>query len=74
MTGLILTNKSNFFRILNIADSGLISKSTESHLGPPTAPNKIASTSSQTDMVSSGRGVPTSSIAIPPILPSINSN
>ncbi len=50
--------------------SGLKARSKGSHFGPPTAPNSIESQSFATFIVSSGRGVPASSYATPPISPS----
>ena len=58
IAGLRLANKSISFLNLNKPFSGLLSKSTPSYLGPPTAPNNTASASIVSANVSSVRGVP----------------
>ena len=46
--------------------SGRIAISRPSHLGPPTAPKRIASQALALVMVASGRGPPVASMAAPP--------
>ena len=53
MAGLRLANKSISFLNLRRPFSGLLSNSTPSYFGLPTAPNKIASASTASDKVSS---------------------
>ena len=55
--------------IARIPCSGLTSTSGPSHFGPPTAPKSIASALRHSSRVSSGSGVPASSIACPPTMP-----
>ena len=49
--------------------SGRVLARGSSHLGPPTAPNRMASVLAHISWVSSGKGVPKSSMALPPTLP-----
>ena len=68
-TGRRLANRPRLFLIARMPSSGRVAASGSSHLGPPTAPKSIASESWHSSTVSSGSGVPKSSIALPPILP-----
>ena len=56
--GLRFANNSNSFLKDNNACSGLTSQPKSSHLGPPTAPNKMASDFFACAKTSSGRGDP----------------
>ena len=58
IAGLRFANKSISFLNLSKPFSGLFSNSTPSYLGPPTAPNSIASASKESARVSSDKGVP----------------
>ena len=69
-----LANKPSSLRIPRRPRSGCRLKGSDSHLGPPTAPNKIASEFFAAESVSSGNGCPVASMAAPPINPSFTSN
>ena len=58
IAGLKFANNPSSFLIARSPASGRISKSTLSHLGPPTAPNKTASACLAFSMVSDLRGSP----------------
>ena len=66
IAGRKLPNRPNSERIPNKPFSGRIAISRPSHLGPPTAPSKIASQALALDKVSSGNGLPVASMALPP--------
>ena len=73
-TGRRLAKRLSALRIPNRPRSGRSLAFGLSHLGPPTAPSKTASAFLQAATVSSGRLVPRSSMARPPISCSSNSN
>ena len=65
-------NKPSSARIANNPLSGRRGRSIDSHLGPPTDPSNIAVDSLAFFNVSSGKGVPVASTALPPINPCSN--
>ena len=66
IAGRRLPNRFKLERKPNKPFSGRMAISKASHLGPPTAPNKIASAALAAVKVASGRGPPVASMALPP--------
>src|SRR5690625_1788724 len=62
-----LANSSNLERICKRPCSGRMARSILSHLGPPTAPSKIASAARALARALSVRGTPWASMELPPI-------
>src|SRR5207245_117355 len=66
--------RSNSLRMARSPRSGRCSCGTSSHLGPPTAPKRIAWAARQSSRVPGASGLPVASIAAPPTSPRSNSN
>src|SRR3990170_4459649 len=73
LAGRRFANRSSSFRSRSRPRSGRLSCGTSSHLGPPTAPKRMARLASQSRNVTSGSGSPVSSMAAPPARPCSNS-
>src|SRR6266540_303328 len=73
LAGRRLAKRSSSLRSPSSPRSGRRSWGALSHLGPPTAPNRIASLSSQSRSVDWGSGSPVASMAAPPTRADSNS-
>src|SRR6266581_6879720 len=73
LAGRRLAKRSSCLRRPRSPRSGLCSCGRSSHLGPPTAPKRIASAFRQSASVAGGSGAPVASMAPPPTSPSSKS-
>src|ERR1700694_1388699 len=73
LAGLRLAKRSSSLRRPSSPRSGFCSWGRWSHLGPPTAPKRMASLSSQSRSVEGGSGSPVASMAAPPMRACSNS-